>query len=86
MANILYHSVEPENNAVSYSEFSTADFILTGLTRKMVANSLRLEGQIEVDKAGTAKSNTVIAAGEGQWAVDNMIGLHSVVESVTTEV
>ena len=86
MANILYHSVEPENNAVSYSEFSTADFILTGLNRKMVANSLRLEGQIEVDKAGTAKSNTVIAAGEGQWSVDNMIGLHSVVESVTTEV
>ena len=86
MANILYHSVEPENNAVSYSEFSTADFILTGDGRKLVANSVRLEGQISVNKNGQTKTQALITANEGQWKVDNMVGLHSVCESITTEV
>ena len=87
MANILYHSVEPENNSVSYSEFSTADFVLTGENRKLVAGSVRLEGRINVTKTGVGeKSQTLIAANTGHWKCDNLIGLHSICESITTEV
>jgi len=87
MAAILYHSVEPENNAVSYSEFSTADFVLTGENRKLVAGSVRLEGRIAVTKTGVGeKTQVLIAANTGHWKIDNMLGLHSICESITTEV
>jgi len=58
MANIQYHMVEPENNNASgsYTEFNTADFILTGSDRKYVKNSLRLEGTIVVKKNNVEKA------------------------------
>jgi len=88
MANLLYHSIEPENNASSYTEFATADFVLTGAGRKLVADSVRLEGTIHLEKGGGVGPKTIalIAADAGHWKVDNQIGMHAICESITTEV
>ncbi len=82
MANIQYHMVEPENNNAtgSYTEFNTADFVLTGPGRKYLKNSLRLEGTIVI------KKNNVNKTLENDFRLDNMIGFHGMIESVSTEV
>ncbi len=82
MANIQYHTVESEtaNASNSFSEFNTADFILTGEGRKYLKNSLRLEGTIVVKKNGVEK--TLV----DDFRLDNQIGFHGMIESVSTDV
>ena len=88
MANLMYHSIEPENNnsAGGYGEFSTADFVLTGDGRKYKANSLRLEGSVSVENATGQKVFGGAVSTELDWRLDNMIGFHGLIETITTEV
>ena len=82
MANIQYHTVESEtaNATNSFSEFNTADFILTGPDRKYLKNSLRLEGTIVV------KKNNVEKVLVDDFRLDNMIGFHAMIESISTDI
>ena len=82
MANIQYHMVESEtsNATGSFTEFNTADFILTGPGRKYLKNTLRLEGTVVVKKGGVEK--TLV----DEFFLDNMIGFHGLIESVSTDV
>ena len=82
MANIQYHTVESEtaNATNSFSEFNTADFILTGPGRKYLKNSLRLEGTIVV------KKNNVEKVLVDDFRLDNMIGFHAMIESISTDI
>ncbi len=82
MANIQYHMVESEtsNATGSFTEFNTADFILTGAGRKYLKNSLRLEGTVVVKKNNVEK--TLV----DKFSLDPMIGFHGLIESVSTDV
>ncbi len=79
-ANIRYHRVQPENdNAINgFSEFNSADFVLTGDGRKMVKNSLRMEFELTCTNPAAA----AVAVGD-KIRCDNMIGYHGLVESVS---
>ena len=80
MSSIRYHRVDPENNNAinGFTEFNSADFVLTGDGRKMVKNSLRMEFELECKSS----ANTVKAVTD-KFACDNMIGYHGLVESVS---
>ena len=71
---------ETSNATGSFTEFNTADFILTGPGRKYLKNSLRMEGTIVVKKNGVEK--TLV----DDFRLDNMIGFHGLIESVATDV
>lgn len=74
--NYLYHSVEPDavNNA-GYTEFDTLDFSLAFPARAMIAGSIRVEGELQVLKAGAD-----IVDGD-RVSIDHMIGAHALVQS-----
>ncbi len=79
-ANIRYHRVDPENNNAinGFTEFNSADFVLTGDGRKMMKNSLRMEFELECRNPAAALKTTAES-----FSCDNMIGYHGLVESVS---
>jgi len=76
---IRYHSVQPEALQNSYKEFDTVDFVLTFEGRRMLVNSLRIKGDVDVYTTGTTRPTTQ------DIYIDPMIGAHTFVESVQTE-
>jgi len=44
----LYHSIEPENSKATYTEYDNVDFVMNFEGRKLVCNTVRLEGSIKV--------------------------------------
>ena len=92
--NIQYHRVVPENSVQSgdgFSEFNNIQFVLTGPSRVLVKNSIRIEAELEVFSTGTTRVvGTVLAgAGNAQYTdsigFENKIGAHSFFESFTVE-
>lgn len=75
-----YHTVYPENTKSSYGEFDTVDFVVTFENRALVANSMRLESDLNVYSTGTTK-----LAATDQIYVDPKIGAHSFVSAIQTE-
>lgn len=82
MENIMYHRVIPENLKDAYVEFDQIDFNLDFAERSMVVGSLRLEGEVRVQKGG----NTLDSVPTEQIVLDHMVGAHSFVESYTTSI
>ena len=82
----LYHSVEPENSKATYNEYDNVDFVMNFEGRKLVCNTVRLEGSIRVSYNGLPLP--VAAAGnvEKRIYIDPSIGIHSVVDSIQTSV
>jgi hypothetical protein len=76
-APYIQHSIQPENSKALYGEYDNVDFVATFENRKMVLNSVRLEGRLRV-KQGTSNLN-----GEKVY-LDPAIGIHSVLDSVQT--
>lgn len=77
----LQHRIFPLNTASTYNQYTNVDFRLSFPGRKMVANSVRIEGRFNVykDSTGTRLLNT-----DGVSYFDNMIGINSVFQDLTT--
>jgi len=76
----LQHRVFPLNTASSYKEYQNVDFRLSFPGRKMVANSLRIEGRFNCFKTGTTK----LINGNNLSFFDNMIGVNALFQDITT--
>ncbi len=72
MNNLMYHVAKPENsNSLnSYGEFSTIDFSLNVSGRNLVANSIRIEGDIRMTTDGNTQMTTQ------ELKMDNRLGAH----------
>jgi len=81
MSNILYHSSRPLNDNINgFQEFDTIDFEIQDDGRKLMANSVYIEGDVEVFSAGT----TSLVRGS-KIGVNNTIGFHSFFESFSVD-
>ena len=78
MDNLRYHQSLPENNSpgLGYQEFSSVDFVLDAVGRKLVPNSIRIEADLVINSTGT----TAVAVGDA-IQIDNQIGAHCFWES-----
>lgn len=81
MANILYHSSQALNDSSSFQEFETIDFEVEDVGRKLLKNSVYLEGELEVFSSGTTALARNIKIG-----TNNNIGFHSLFESFSVDV
>lgn len=82
MSSIIYHSQVPENNNPDgFTEFQNLDFLLQVQGRKLLRNSVRIVGDVEIDTDGgsTAMTNAT------KILVDNKVGYHSFYQSWTCE-
>lgn len=76
----VQHRVFPLNVSASYREYQNIDFRLSFPNRKMIANSLRIEGRFNCFKTGTTKLiNTDVLS-----FFDNMIGANALFQDITT--
>lgn len=82
MSNFQYHSVIPENNKSSFSEYDNIDFVMTFENRAMNLNSLRIEGDLSVTQDDKALSDTTNFFKDIK--LDHLVGAHSLCESVQT--
>lgn len=76
-APYIQASVQPENSKASYGEYDNVDFVATFENRKLVLNSVRLEGDIRVTQGGANLTGELVY-------MDPNIGIHSVVDTVQT--
>tara|TARA_R110001592_G_scaffold116952_1_gene318614 strand:+ start:292 stop:1455 length:1164 start_codon:yes stop_codon:yes gene_type:complete len=87
-----YHQVVPESSADSYSPFTTVDFSLMTPGRKLLKNSIRVEGKI-VTRLNTTDPwlppNAAAASScvtfDSNVKLDNAIGAHCFFDSFSTE-
>ena len=90
--SVQYHLQQPESTADQYLPFQGIDFVLSTPGRKLVANSVRIEGRI-VARTNTTDPYTPATAGDASSAVDydsnvkidNIVGAHSFFDSFTCE-
>ena len=87
--NSVYHQVVPENNKASFGEYDTVDFELTFENRALVANSIRLEADIEVLNNLAPLTGVGGKTNDGNQTdqdvyIDPMSGGHSVISSVVS--
>ena len=83
MTDLIYHSVKASNDlssGIGFTEFNTIDFNLVANGRKMMTNSIRICGQVEVQSQGAA-----LTAAE-DVKIDHKIGAHGFFESFQTEI
>jgi len=76
MSSIQYHKTEPETIKSSYTEYDSIDFVLAYPGRKVMLNSFRLVGNLEIQKAG-------VAMGAIDVRIDPNTGVHSFFDSFT---
>ena len=50
-SQLKYHVVQPQNSAASYEELDTVSFLIEADGRKMIKNSIRIEGNVVVEKS-----------------------------------
>jgi len=79
-SKFLHHRVFPLNTASTYKEYQNIDFRLSFPGRKMVANSVRIEGRFNCFKTGTTK----LVDGNNLSFFDNMIGANALFQDITT--
>jgi len=82
--SVNYSSVIPENNKASYGEYDTVDFVMTYENQSLQLGSVRLEGVLSVRQNGTPLSDTANLPLSIKY--DNMVGMHAVCESISTEI
>ena len=77
----LQHRIFPLNTASKYEQYTNVDFRLSFPGRKMVANTMRIEGRFNVYKNSTPDrlSNT-----DDKSYFDNMVGINAVFQDLTT--
>jgi len=82
---IQLHSTLPESSADSYSPFTTVDFLIMAPGRKLMRNSIRIEGDIRAVKDANAWTATGFVDSDSNVKVDNFVGAHAFFDSFTTE-
>lgn len=94
MAQLQLHATLPEAASSEYSPYQTVDFLILAPGRKLVANSIRIEGDIVAKKNDLAwmvptAANPVTPMGavdfDSNIKLDNMVGAHGFFDSFTTE-
>lgn len=80
-ASYVKHSILPTNTKSSYEEFNVIDFVVSAEGRKMLANSFRLTGKLNVYSTGTTRVTTA-----NDIRYDGTIGAHGVIQSIQTEI
>jgi hypothetical protein len=76
---LRFHKVFPTNKKNQYGQLENIDFDLTFPNRKLVCNSIRIQGRVKVFKTGTTRTEMV-----DNIFVDNMIGANAFFESYET--
>ena len=72
--NIQYHSQVPENNNPDgFTEFQNLDWVVQVGGRKMLRNSVRVVGDVEIDIDGGSNPMVLTTS----ILVDNKVGHHS---------
>lgn len=80
-STMLFHSAVPESTQTTYVEYNNVDFVINvGAGRSLLANSVRLCGEVLITSDGTARP---VAAANAVY-MDPSIGIHSVVSSCQT--
>ena len=81
--NVVYHSVDPQANKTTFTDFDTAEFIIN-TDRNIVRNSIRIEGELEVQKSnypGGARNDF-----DSRLHFSKRVGAHALLESITTQI
>jgi len=81
MSAIQLHRTLPESSSTSYQPFQTVDFLLDVRGRKLIKNSIRIEGSI---KALDSVGGSAITHASGV-KLENAIGAHAFFDSFTVE-
>ena len=76
---LRFHKVFPTNKRNQYGQLENIDFDLTFPNRKLVCNSIRIQGRVKVFKTGTTRAEMV-----DNIFIDNMIGANTFFESYET--
>ena len=77
MNNLIYHQSSPENDNINgFTEFSQIDFSIDAPGRKLLKNSLRIEGEVQVFATGATRLDRT-----HEIKIDNHIGAHAFFES-----
>lgn len=74
-----HNSLIPENNRVSYSEYDIIDFVADYNGQRVVPNTFRISGELEVYKNNLPIENTDIIL------LDSMCGVHNLFQQISTE-
>ncbi len=83
MSNFMYHTVIPENNKSSFTEYDNIDFVMTFENRALNLNSVRIEGDLLVTQgSGTPLYDPSRDA--DKVCMDPLVGSHSFCESIQT--
>jgi len=92
MSAIQYHQLSPESTSEQYTPFQTVDYVLNVPGRKLVKNSIRIEGRVVARTNTTATWLPDTAQGEcsainasDNIKIDNMVGAHAYWDSWTCE-
>ena len=78
---VQLHSTLPEASSDSYSPFQTVDFLIMAPGRKLMKNSIRIEGDIKAVKDNTAWDATGFVTNESNVKLDNAVGAHAFFDS-----
>jgi len=92
MSAIQYHQVDPESTSDQYQPFQTVDFSLSVPNRKLLKNSIRIEGRV-VARTNTTDPYVPATAGGASSAIDaidnikidNVVGAHAYWDSWSCE-
>ena len=76
---LRFHKVFPTNKKNQYGQLENIDFDLTFPNRKLVCNSIRIQGRVKVFKQNTTRAEMV-----DNIFVDHMIGANTFFESYET--
>lgn len=76
----MLHRTVPESSQATYSPFTTVDFLIDARGRKLMKNSIRIEGTINATSAPG-----VNVTFDSNVKVDNCIGAHAFFDSWTCE-
>lgn len=92
MSQIQYHLTQPDSTSAEYLPFQTLDFTLQTPGRKLLKNSIRIEGRV-IARTNTTDPYVPATAGATSSAVDfasnikvdNVAGFHCLFDSFTCE-
>ncbi len=88
MSKVMLHRTVPESSAPSYAPFTTVDFLIDARGRKLMKNSIRIEGTINAS-TNTNQAVPVAAADvvtfDSNVKLDNCVGAHAFFDSWTSE-
>ena len=82
MSAIQLHRTLPESSSSAYQPFQTVDFLLDVRGRKLIKNSIRIEGTIKALDNVTGGASITSASGV---KLENAIGAHAFFDSFTVE-